>query len=80
MKLKIAAYGIARDILGGRSIEYEVDSNTKASALLDKLKQDYPDFQQLKSLLVAVNSEYAQPDQLVKENDEVVLIPPVSGG
>lgn len=80
MKLKIVAYGIARDILGSNEIEYEVDKAVDSSTLLHQLHTDYPDFKDLKSLMVAVNSEYAKPDQLITEKDEVVLIPPVSGG
>ncbi|MEQ9424942.1 MAG: MoaD/ThiS family protein [Cyclobacteriaceae bacterium] len=80
MILKIAAYGIARDILGANNIQYEVNDGVNTSELLTKLKTDYPDFQQLNSLLMAVNTEYAKPDQVIAESDEVVLIPPVSGG
>ena len=80
MKLRIAAYGIARDILGGSQIEYETKDSINSGELLAALKNDYPDFKELTSLLVAINSEYAQPDQLITEKDEVVLIPPVSGG
>jgi molybdopterin synthase sulfur carrier subunit len=29
---------------------------------------------------VAINSEYAEDAAILKENDEIVLIPPVSGG
>jgi molybdopterin synthase sulfur carrier subunit len=29
---------------------------------------------------VAINSEYAEDTAILKENDEIVLIPPVSGG
>ena len=35
---------------------------------------------ELKSVRLAVNSEYATEDLLLQENDEVALIPPVSGG
>ena len=31
-------------------------------------------------LLWAVNNEYVSPDYLLRENDELVFIPPVSGG
>ncbi|RYF62770.1 MAG: MoaD/ThiS family protein, partial [Cytophagaceae bacterium] len=34
----------------------------------------------VKSILVAVNSEYAEPDTLLNPSDEIALIPPVSGG
>ena len=80
MKLKISAYGIARDILGSNQIEYEIAGNVDSTHLLENLQKDYPDFLKLKSLLVAINDEYAKPDQLIEEGDEVVLIPPVSGG
>jgi molybdopterin synthase sulfur carrier subunit len=48
--------------------------------ILQKLKLDYPRLTSIKSLLVAVNSEYAEADLSLKESDEIALIPPVSGG
>lgn len=32
------------------------------------------------NVLMAVNMEYAQPDTLVKDGDEVAFFPPVTGG
>jgi molybdopterin converting factor small subunit len=32
------------------------------------------------SLAVAVNQEYARPGDVLKDGDEVALLPPVSGG
>ncbi|KIL49122.1 molybdopterin converting factor subunit 1 [Jeotgalibacillus campisalis] len=32
------------------------------------------------SLMVAINEEYASPEDIVSEGDRVALIPPVSGG
>jgi molybdopterin synthase sulfur carrier subunit len=32
------------------------------------------------NMLVAVNMEYARPDQLVRDGDEVAFFPPVTGG
>lgn len=80
MKLKIVAYGIARDILGANSIDYEIEGSPSQEILLENLKKTYPDFSKLSSLMVAINSEYAKKGQVITENDEVVLIPPVSGG
>lgn len=31
-------------------------------------------------LLMAINMEYAKPDSLVKNNDEVAFFPPITGG
>ncbi len=80
MKLTIVAYGIAKEILGASSIEYEIEGSLSQEALLENLKRSYPGFNKLTSLVIAINSEYAQKGQIVSENDEVVLIPPVSGG
>ncbi len=77
--ITIKLYGIAKEIAGSNSLE--VDNNiSTVSELLQYLKAEYPAFQDLTSLLVAVNDEYAQGGDKVDENDEVVLIPPVSGG
>ncbi|MBL7851348.1 MAG: MoaD/ThiS family protein [Cyclobacteriaceae bacterium] len=78
MKVRVFAYGIVRDI-AGKSFELEVPGKT-VGALRQALLNTYPSLGNLPSLLVAVNQEYADDSQPVKPDDEVVLIPPVSGG
>jgi len=34
----------------------------------------------MKPILVAVNHEFAFPDQIISPHDEIALFPPVSGG
>lgn len=80
MKIKIALFGITKEIVGTQSLAYELSEGGNVNALLAKLHQDYPRLQGLKSLLVAVNSEYADNEQVLNEKDEIALIPPVSGG
>ncbi len=77
--IKVKLFGIARDIVGSSTLELDKAGGTVAD-LLTKVKTDYPDFVKLTSLLVAVNEEYAEMDAPINENDEVALIPPVSGG
>lgn len=49
--------------------------------LLARLTEDYPSLAPLvPALAVAVNREYARADHILKDGDEVALIPPVSGG
>ncbi len=80
MKINILAFGVAKDILGSANFEMEV----KPKLTIDELKAQFlaknPDFSKLNSILLAINSEYSIPGQVLKENDEVALIPPVSGG
>lgn len=80
MKVKILAFGISKDILGASSIEIELEQQATVEALKDKLLSDYQNFKELTSLMIAVNSEYAAKDKVLNENDEIALIPPVSGG
>lgn len=80
MKIQIVAYGIAKDILGNSKYNMEVKSNIQVGDLLVQLKKEFPRFNELNSLLMAVNDEYADHSYPIKEHDEVVLIPPVSGG
>ncbi|MGL1887405.1 MAG: MoaD/ThiS family protein [Reichenbachiella sp.] len=79
MKLSIISFGIVKDIIGQRALETEVEGNT-VGATMAILRSRYPKLSELESLLVAVNEEYAEDSFVVKEGDEVVLIPPVSGG
>ncbi|MEZ4775252.1 MAG: MoaD/ThiS family protein [Bacteroidia bacterium] len=80
MKITLIAYGIAKDILGSREIDYEIPEPASVESLLASLARQYPKFGDLSSLRVAINSEYAPGDQPISSKDEVVLIPPVSGG
>ncbi len=79
MKYKIKTFGIARDILGAKEVGLEVNGNQVAD-LRKHLSVHYPALNDLNSLLIAVNLSYAGDDTQLKESDEIVLIPPVSGG
>ena len=79
MKIRITAYGIARDILNGSSHEFSLEVKSVGD-LKDRMISDYPAFGELRSLRFAVNEDYCEDDYILSENDEVVIIPPVSGG
>ncbi len=80
MKYKINLFGITRDIVGANTTEVEMSQSADVQTILGKLKTSYPKLNDIKSLLVAVNSEYAESNLVLLENDEIALIPPVSGG
>ena len=80
MKLKILAFGIAREILNGTSIEVEVDSVSNAGELKSFLEKKFPKLTELNSFMIAVNEEYANDNTHISATDEVAIIPPVSGG
>ena len=80
MKIAITAFGIAKDILGQKQIELDCSEGSRVGDVRSRLIQRFPDFEKLASLKFAVNTEYVADDYQLAANDEVVLIPPVSGG
>ncbi len=80
MKLKILCFGITRDIIGKFEYEIELGDGSSVADLKYTLQQQFPDFGKLNSLRIALNTEYAEDNKILNTNDEIVLIPPVSGG
>ena len=80
--MELLLFGIAKDIVGKSVIDLS-DSGVQPESVADLrqlLATDYPDFSKLSSLAIAVNSEYANDDVVLKKGDEIAIIPPVSGG
>lgn len=80
MEIKVLSFGIAKDIVGQRSMRLRLDDAFTVGDLRQKLFRDFPDLGKLQKLAIAVNDEYASDDLPISENDEIILIPPVSGG
>jgi sulfur-carrier protein len=78
-KYKLRAFGVTKEILGGKEVVVQADAST-VGGLRSFLEQNYPEITGLKSLMIAVNSSYAEDSQVLTEADEIALIPPVSGG
>lgn len=78
-KYRIKAFGITKDLLGGRETFIEIKGETVAE-LRAALNERYPQLLGLRSLFIAVNNDYADEDILLNPSDEIALIPPVSGG
>lgn len=76
---KVRAFGITRELLGGKEAVIDIQGDTVGD-LRNELASRFPDLQGLNSLYIAVNSDYAAEDLVLKASDEIALIPPVSGG
>lgn len=81
--MTILLFGITKDIVGSSTLSMPMASNGSIKTVGDLknyLKNSYPQLGELSSLAVAVNSAYADEDETINSNDEIALIPPVSGG
>jgi molybdopterin synthase sulfur carrier subunit len=80
MKVKLLSFGITKEMVGSFEKNLELPSGTTVEGFLEILKNEYPALKKLTSLRVAVNEEYADNALEIMEKDEIVLVPPVSGG
>lgn len=76
----ILLFGITRDLLQQKEIDFEMEHQLTAGELLSAVKSKYPSLNQLPSLRIAVEQHFPESDFLIKEGMEIALIPPVSGG
>ena len=76
----ILVFGIAKDIMGGSNIQLDIAMPTTVEQLKHHILTNYPAFQDVSSLAVAVNNEYSTGLDPINIGDEVAIIPPVSGG
>ena len=78
--MKILAFGIVKDIFSNATIDVDCKNEFPVDDLKNILEKKYPRLNQLGSYMIAVNNEYAAAGDIINENDEVAIIPPVSGG
>ena len=80
MDVKLVAFGIAKEILAASSLNFHLEGEQSIKGLKQALITKYPEFEKLRSLKFAVNEDYQEDDYSIQPTDEVVIIPPVSGG
>jgi molybdopterin synthase sulfur carrier subunit len=68
------AYGISE-------LVWQLPSGTTVEQVRDRLIQEHPELQQWRELTrFGVNLQFVTPETVLRSGDEVVMIPPVSGG
>ena len=81
MKVRVKFFAILRERAGTSTATKELADGGTVADLWRELQKDYPklDVPGIR-MLYAVNQNYVNLDQPLKDQDEVVFIPPVSGG
>lgn len=81
MIIQVKLFAIIRDIVGSDELIIELPENSRASNVLEKIIQEHPQVAEWKDVVrLAVNCEYVLHEHRIFQNDEVAVIPPVSGG
>ncbi|MEX2513205.1 MAG: MoaD/ThiS family protein [Cyclobacteriaceae bacterium] len=79
--MKIILFGIAKDIVGAPSILLPNGHGLKTVVDLKSwIIAKYPRMSHLNSMAIAVDHEYAENDLPLSEDQEIAIIPPISGG
>jgi len=81
MRVRVLLFGQLKDIVGRQEDSLDLQPGANLSAVMAHYAERYPRFQGLNSSIAcSINQEYAQGSAVLKEGDEVALLPPVSGG
>src|SRR5678815_3084667 len=81
VKVRVLFFGAARDVVGQNPLEISLAAPATVSTAFQSLVAKFSELERFgRSLLFAVNQEYATPDTMLKNDDELAVFPPVSGG
>jgi MoaE-MoaD fusion protein len=70
-----------RDITGCAEEAIEVDPGARVDSIFERYAGRFPRLQELASSIVpASNHQFCDRSEIVRENDEIAFLPPVSGG
>jgi molybdopterin converting factor small subunit len=81
MNLRVQFFSRLRELAGVSEMELDVPDGTRVAALLEVLYSQTAALRDWdKSILVAAGVEFVGRDYVLREGDEVSVMPPVQGG
>jgi molybdopterin synthase catalytic subunit len=81
LRVRVLLFGAARDDAGVAEFTLELPFPSTVAAARAELLSRFPGLSRFgSSLLIAVDHEYASPTRILKNDDELAVFPPVSGG
>jgi MoaE-MoaD fusion protein len=81
MRVQVLFFGILKDVAGRSGEGVDLPDGSTVADLLRHYESQFPRLHELlPSVALSVNQHYAGPGTVLGANDEVALLPPVSGG
>jgi molybdopterin synthase catalytic subunit len=81
IRVRLLYFGAAREAAGREEEQLEVGAPATSASVFEEVLNAHPALRRFgRSLLVAVNEEYARGEAEVHAGDEIAIFPPVSGG
>jgi len=81
MRVRVLFFGNLKEIAGRSDDQLELPNGATLADVLSHYERQFPRLRSfLPSIAVSVNQEYASPAVSLHEQDEIGLLPPVSGG
>lgn len=81
MRVRVLVFGVLKELIPEPSASLELPEGARVRQMLDYYRKTFAEREALwRSLAVAVNREYVSAEHMLKDGDEVALLPPVSGG
>ena len=81
MQIQVRLFATSREIVGEGQLAWTFRDGTTVGQLVEAVLAKYPRLLgHEKSMVLAVNHEVVRLDVVLREGDEVALLPPMSGG
>jgi MoaE-MoaD fusion protein len=83
MLVKVLFFARCRELCDVTGVDLTMEEGSSTPELLEVLLENYPRLSEvLGSCVLSLNKEYLDPDKpaVLRDGDEVALIPPISGG
>ena len=81
VSIRVLFFGAARDVVDTNPLDVSLEAPATVGSAFRQLTERFAQLERFgRSLLFAVNQEYATPETPLKDDDELAVFPPVSGG